>query len=190
MRKRRFEKIYFKKDGLRKTFWERRCENDVVRKTLWERRCEKAVTKSIKRKTLWERRCEKNIIDWDVVRDIAWITLWERRCEKDVVRKTFWERRCEKDVMRKTLWERRCARDVVLSLMERLLQLIYWYTCISLGNVEFGPLLKLFFFIFDILCMQIGSLFPRKISISTDHSAVTNCWSPRGIQGHWPSSFC
>ena len=136
---------------------------------------------------MWERRCEKNIVDWDVVRDVAWITLWERRCEKDIVRKTLWERRCEKDVMRKTLWERRCAKDVVLSLMVRLLQLIYWY--ISLGNVEFGPLLKPSFFILDILCMQNISLFPRMISISTDHSALTNCWSPRGIQGHWPSSF-
>ena len=123
---------------------------------------------------MWERRCEKNIVDWDVVRDVAWITLWERRGEKDVVSKT--------------LWERRCAKDVVLSLMVRLLQLIYWY--ISLGNVEFGPLLKPSFFIFDILCMQISSLFPRKISISTDHSALTNCWSPRGIQGHWSSSLC
>ena len=31
------------------------------------------------------------------------------------------------------------------------------------------------FFIFDILYMQISSLFPKKISISTDHSALTNC---------------
>ena len=153
-----------------------------MRKTLWEWRCEKDVAKSILRKTLWERRCEKNIVDWDVVRDVAWITLWERRCEKDIVRKTLWERRYEEDVVRKTLRERR--RYIFDGASPSI---IYWY--ISLGNVEFGPLLKPSFFIFDILCMQISSLFPRKISKGTDHSVLTNFWSPRGIQGHWPSSF-
>ena len=139
---------------MRKTFWERRCEKDVVRKTLWER-CDK-----INLKTLWERRCEKYIADWDVVRDVAWITLWERRCEKDIVRKTLRERRCEKDVMRKMLWERRCAKDVVLSLMVRLLQLIYWY--ISLGNVEFGPLLNLLFSYLIFCVCKLVRYFQRR----------------------------
>ena len=155
--------------------------------TLWERRCEKDVAKKMWQNQFKERRCEKDVVRKTLSIETLWEMWRELHCEKDNVRKTLWKRRCEKDVMRKTLWERRCAKDVVLSLMVRLLQLIYWY--ISLGNVEFGPLLKPSFFILDILCMQNISLFPRKISISTDHSVLTNCWSPRGIHGHWPSSF-
>ena len=172
---------------MRKTFWERRCENDIVRKTLWKR-CDKTnLKKDVVRKTLWMwekhcrlRRCERCCVNY-IVRK----TMWERHCEKDVMRKTLWERRYEEDVVRKTLRERH--RFIFDGASPSINSLIHMY--ISLGNVEFGPLLKPSFFILDILCMQISSLFPRKISISTDHSALTNCWSPRGIQGHWPSSF-
>ena len=37
--------------------------------------------------------------------------------------------------------------------------------------------------------MQNSSLFPKLILVKTDHPAYTHCWSSRGIQGHWPSSF-
>ena len=70
--------------------------------------------------------------------------------------------------MRKTLRERR--RFIFDGASPSINLLIY-----KLTKCRIRSSTKTFFFIFDILCMQIGSLFPRKISISTDHSAVTNC---------------
>ena len=137
--KRRCEKINFKKDVVRKTLWDRRCEKDVVRK-MWER-CDKINSKKdVVRKTLWEKHCRLRRDERCCVNYIVKKTMWERHCEKDVVRKMLWERRYEEDVVRKTLRERRR-----LSVMVRLLQILYWY--ISLGNVEFGPLLNLLFHI-------------------------------------------
>ena len=48
----------------------------------------------------------------------------------------------------------------------------------------------LFFFHHMILFFfsQSSSLFPKLILVKTDHPSSTNCWSSRGIQGHWPSS--
>ena len=41
----------------------------------------------------------------------------------------------------------------------------------------------------DLVYLQNSSLFPKLILVKTDHPAYTHCWSSRGIQGHWPSSF-
>ena len=41
----------------------------------------------------------------------------------------------------------------------------------------------------DLVYSQNSSSFPRLILVNTDNPAYTNCWSSRGIQGHWPSSF-
>ena len=39
----------------------------------------------------------------------------------------------------------------------------------------------------DLVYSQNSSLFLRLILVKTDHPVYTNCWSSRGIQGHWPS---
>ena len=83
--------------------------------------------------------------------------------------------------MRKTLRER---RSFIFDGASPSINLLIY----KLRKCRIRSSTKTFDFIFDILCLQISSLFPRKISISSDHSALTNCWSPRGIQGHWPSS--
>ena len=70
--------------------------------------------------------------------------------------------------MRKTLCERR--RFIFDGAFPSINLLIY-----KLRKCRIRSSTKPSFFIFDILCMQISSLFPRKISISTDHSALTNC---------------
>ena len=41
----------------------------------------------------------------------------------------------------------------------------------------------------DLVYSQNSSSFPRLILVKTDNPAYTNCWSSRGIQGHWPSSL-
>ena len=69
--------------------------------------------------------------------------------------------------MRKTLRER---HRFIFDGASPLINLLIY----KLRKCRIRSSTKPFFFILDILCMQNISLFPRKISISTDHSALTN----------------